>query len=365
MIKRASRWSDNDFADAFFLFCLNLVITGQLVHILFYENEAEVADVGKNKNKEEFMKIFSINLRKVFQSATFDFNSLQEIRLRAEAPMIFRFPDGKQYLTKGNRLCSSEKDAVMIPINEIRETMEYISNYSMYAYEEEMKRGYLTIEGGHRIGIAGKMLCENGDVRGVKQISCLCIRLAHEVIGCSDRMVGLLLSGDEFQDTLILSPPGFGKTTLLRDLIRNLSDGGYRKAGGYQIGLVDERSEIAACYLGIPQNDIGKNTDIYDSCPKATGIQYLLRSMSPQIIAVDEIAGDCDLKAVEQAFGCGCRILATTHAGSMEELMQKPHWKKVFSLNIFKRFIVIEKHGKNPQYRVLNQEGREVSGGKI
>ena len=123
------------------------------------------------KCKDEFMKIFSVNLRKVFQAPELDFETLQEIRLRAEAPMIFKFRDGVRYLSKANTLTDSMEQAVRVPVGEIRETMEYISNYSMYAYEEEIKRGYLTIAGGHRIGIAGKMLCENGEVRGMKYIS--------------------------------------------------------------------------------------------------------------------------------------------------------------------------------------------------
>lgn len=316
-----------------------------------------------NKNIDEFMKLFSVNLRKVFQSKDLNFEKLQEIRLRAEAPMLFKFRDETKYLTKGNTLSSVKKDAAIIPVNEIRETMEYISNYSMYAYEEEIKRGYLTIAGGHRIGIAGKMLCENGEVRGVKYISFLCIRLAHEVIGCSDLLLGKLFSKEEFQDTLIVSPPGGGKTTLLRDLIRNLSDGCYGRTYGYQVGVVDERSEIAACYLGVPQNEIGKNTDVYDSCPKEVGIHYFLRSMAPQIIAVDEISCDYDLQAVEKAFGCGCRVLATTHAGSVDELKRKKHWKNIFDLNLFKRFVVIENQDGKPQYRVIDEEGRVISGG--
>lgn len=315
-----------------------------------------------NKSKEEFMKIFSVNLRKVFQTPGLDFDALQEIRLRAEAPMIFKFRNGIKYLTKGNTLTGSPEHAVRVPIGEIRETMEYISNYSMYAYEEEIRRGYLTIAGGHRIGIAGKMLCENAEVRGIKYISFLCIRLAHEIIGCSAGVIERLFDGNGFLDTLIVSPPGFGKTTLLRDLIRTLSDGCILYPQGYQVGIVDERSELAACYMGIPQNDIGRNSDVYDSCPKETGIRYFLRSMSPQIIAVDEISGVRDLSAVEQAFGCGCRILATTHAASVDELENKPQWKSVFDLRLFKRYVVIGMGAGVPQYRVLDEQGYEIKG---
>lgn len=311
-----------------------------------------------NKKKEEFEKIFSLNLRSAFHEAVQDFDALQEIRLRPDCPMLLKFHDGVRYLSKDKHLCNNIKEAFLIPVAEIRETMEYISNYSMYAYEEELKRGYLTISGGHRIGVAGKVNFENNEIRGMKYISFLCIRLAHEIKGCSEGIIDKLFAGHEFRDTLILSPPGYGKTTLLRDIIRSLSNGCKHYPAGYQIGVVDERSEIASSYMGVPQNEIGIHTDVYDSCPKKLGIMYFLRSMSPQIIAVDELAAQEDIAAVERAFGCGCRILATAHADSVQELRLKSEWKKLLEQNYFKRFIEIERAKPVPVYRVFDEYGR-------
>ncbi len=313
-----------------------------------------------NKKKEEFEKIFPLNLRSAFHEAVQEFETLQEIRLRPEGPMLLKFRDGVRYLSKDKRLCTNARDAAIIPVSEIRETMEYVSNYSMYAFEEEIKNGYLTINGGHRIGIAGKVNCEDKGINGIKYISYLCIRLAREILGCADGIIDDLFAGNEFLDTLIFSPPGYGKTTLLRDIIRSLSNGCTKRQDGYQIGVVDERSEIAASYMGIPQNDIGIHTDVYDSCPKPIGIMYLLRSMSPQIIAVDELAGEYDIEAIEKAFGCGCRILATAHAASLRELIKKPEWKRVMELQMFQRFIMIDMSGRTPQYRVFDACGKQI-----
>ena len=164
--------------------------------------------------------------------------------------------------------------------------MEYISSYSMYAYIEQLKQGFLTIRGGHRVGICGTVVMDHDKVKTIRHISGLNIRIAHEVKGCADTLYSLCTRMGKLIPTLIISPPGCGKTTLLRDMIRKISD------EGQTVGVVDERSEIGACYQGVAQNDLGIQTDIMDACEKGQGMNMLIRSMAPDVIAVDEI-GSC------------------------------------------------------------------------
>ena len=186
---------------------------------------------------------------------------------------------------------------------EIEETMEYVANYSMYAYEEELRQGFLTIGGGHRVGVVGKAVSEDGHIRSMKYISCINVRIAHEVRGCADAVMPYVAGRGDVRHTLIISPPGCGKTTLLRDMIRQISNGG-KHCRGRTVGVVDERSELGGAYRGIPQNDLGMRTDLLDCCPKAEGMMLLIRSMTPQVIAVDEIGGEEDIRAVETAVNC-------------------------------------------------------------
>ena len=216
----------------------------------------------------------------------------------------------------------------------------YISEYSLYAYQEELRQGYITIEGGHRVGIAGEIAKDREGITGIKYISFMNIRVAHEKKGCAEKILPFLKDGESIYNTLLVSKPGAGKTTCLRDCIRSLSNG---KEGweGMKICVVDERSEIAACHLGIPQNDMGIRTDVLSGCGKSEGMMLMLRSMSPQIIAVDELGGKKDFQAVEQAACSGVRILGTVHADTVEELWEKPYLKKWMKRGIFERFILI------------------------
>lgn len=162
----------------------------------------------------------------------------------------------------------AENQAVIVTPEDIKETMALVSNYSLYAYEDEIRQGYITIKGGHRVGIAGKTVLENERVKTIQYISFMNIRLSHQVKGCANQVLPYIINEGRLCHTLIISPPCCGKTTMLRDIIRQVSE------SGQSVGVVDERSEIAACYLGIPQNELGIRTDVLDGCPKGARDDY-------------------------------------------------------------------------------------------
>ncbi len=292
--------------------------------------------------KDELLKILSLKLRTIFGKLTIDFDKLQEIRLRINAPLLIIYSNQESFISEEAKLVNNPSKAIVITRNEIRETMEYISNYSLYAFEEEIKQGFITINGGHRIGIAGKIIIEEDAIKGMKHISFINVRLAHQVKGCADRVLPYLINQQSkgIYHTLIISPPRCGKTTLLRDVIRQLSDGSDLMAG-MSIGVVDERSEIGACYMGTPQNELGIRTDILDCCPKAKGMLMLIRSMSPQVIAVDELGSKEELEAIDYVIGCGCKLIATVHGSSLEDIKNKPTLGELIEKRLFERYIIL------------------------
>lgn len=277
----------------------------------------------------QIMNILSKDVKGVLEQEQLRFDALQEIRLRAGYPIILLY-DGKEKIIP-----------MTVTERGIKETLDYVSNYSLYAYENELKQGFITVEGGHRVGMAGQVLIENGRVKNLKQISSLNVRVSHEIVGCANELFSYITYNKQMYHTLIISSPRCGKTTLLRDLIRQISDGNsYVK--GCTVGVVDERSELAGCYQGIPQNKMGMRTDVLDGCPKAEGMLMLIRSMSPQVIAVDEIGAPEEIQAMKYAMHCGCKLLATVHGESLEEIQKKPIFEDLVRERCFERYVVLK-----------------------
>lgn len=273
--------------------------------------------------EQQLYKILPVRIREILKKNQIIFEELQEIRMRENQNLFLRVNgENREYLH-------------LVTKEELREILEYITDYSPYAYEQELKNGFLTVRGGHRVGIAGKVIMEQGTVKNFQYISSVNIRVCHEIRGCADKVLPILLKNGSMEHTLILSPPGCGKTTLLRDLIRQLSDGSVFMKGK-NVGVVDERSELGGCYHGVPQNHLGRRTDILDACPKVEGMNMLVRSMTPEILAVDEIGTQADKTAIEYAIHSGVTILATAHGENMEDV-----WEKGFEY--FKKIIILKK----------------------
>ena len=289
---------------------------------------------------EEITGILPKRIRTAF-SYIVNVQGVSEIRLRTNCPVYFLLNGQEKMLGEKGQAARREEEAVRVREGEIRECLDYISRFSLYAYGEEMKNGFLTIPGGHRIGLCGSAVAKDSEIQIVKHISSLNIRIAHSVPGCGHSLLPYLIEKDNLCSTLLFSPPGAGKTTFLRDLIRLLSDG--EGCRGRNVGVVDSRSELAACYQGIPQHKIGQRTDVLDGSPRGAGVELLLRTMAPEVIAVDEIGNERDKDALLSCMNCGCSLLATAHGGSREELLNRPFFKELSRYRVFKRYVLIER----------------------
>lgn len=293
---------------------------------------------------EAIWKVMPPRIREAMQRLTHqEQQQLQEIRMRAEQPILIKMQK-KEFGLNEKGLCQP-KQSSHISAKELRDILHTMSGFSLYAIEEELKQGYLTLEGGHRVGLTGKVVLENNQIKTLKYINGMNIRIAHEVMGCSDKMMPYILSKEKVYHTLIVSPPGCGKTTLLRDIVRQLSEG-YHGYGPFTVGVVDERSEIAACYQGIPQNHLGVRTDVLDGCPKAEGMRMLLRAMAPEVVAVDEIGKSEECMALREMLNAGVAILCTVHGKDEKECLRRPVLKEMLEEGLFERILILShRHG--------------------
>lgn len=284
---------------------------------------------------EDILHILPIRIRCMVEKLGLDYAKLWEIRLRVNSPFILRYEDAEIYVSEQGQRVDNMKQAYIVTARDVNDTLECVCNHSLYAYEDEIRQGFVTVCGGHRVGVAGKIILDGTRIKCIRHISFLNIRVAHEIKGCCEPVLPYIYADGRLLSTLIVSAPCHGKTTLLRDMIRVVSD------RGTTVGVVDERSEIAACYKGIPQNDVGMRTDVLDCCPKAAGMMMLVRTMAPELIAVDEIGGPSDVDAIFGVVNCGCRLLATAHGYSIDDVRERAGIRRLVENRIFDRYVVL------------------------
>ena len=257
----------------------------------------------------------------------------EELRLRAGWPMTAVLPEGERPL-----------GGSPVEGRELEQLVEIASRASLHTVLDQVRRGYLTFEGGHRIGLCGTAALREGAIHALRAISSANLRIARQVKGAAAPVLDGLCPGGRLADTLILAPPGLGKTTLLRDLIRSVSEG--EGCTPLRVSLADERGEVAAMYNGRPQLEVGRRTDVAEGCPKAQGLMLLLRAMNPQVLAVDEITAPEDVGALITAAGCGVTLLATAHGEGRAGLERRPLYRPLLDEGLFRFLVRIRREGE-------------------
>ena len=283
----------------------------------------------------DILRYFPDNIRVVLENEINNNLVIEEIRIRNSKPIILKLNNSEKIIN------------YIVQTEDVLNILQSICENSIYSYQNKICEGFITIKGGHRIGITGSAVIENNKVKNINYISNLNFRIARQIIGCSNNIIKEIINQEEntIYNTLIVSPPGAGKTTLLRDIIRNLSNG-TEEITGKNIGVVDERGEIAAMYKGIPQNDLGIRTDIIENIKKSVGMKMLIRSMAPEIIVADEIGSKEDVKEINYAVCSGIKGIFTAHGNSLEDLKLNPAIAELIEKNIFERLLFLDKNNK-------------------
>ena len=279
----------------------------------------------------EILEYFPLHIKNEL-SKYINSNKIEEIRVRNQRPIVFKFNNGLV------------KTEYIVKTVDILEIMQKITENSLYSYQKQISEGYITLKGGHRVGISGNVVMENEKVININYIYSLNFRIANEIIGTSNEVFKKIYNNGNILNSLILSPPGAGKTTLLRDLIRNISE-------FKTVGVVDERGEIAAMYKNVLQNNLGLQVDILNNIPKSIGMKMLIRSMAPEVICADEIGTKEDVEAIKYTVTSGVKGIFTAHGDNIETLKKNPILKELLKENLIEMIIILDKENrKNIKY---------------
>lgn len=304
-----------------------------------------IVEYAKNNPVHEILPFLPSNIRQLVVSLPEQIKAqIEEIRIRQGRPLAIGISSTSTFIKCDGSLTCRAAEAYRVTPADMDRVIQLLCGSSLYAHDEELRNGFITLPGGHRVGITGKAVLEGGKIRTLKYLTGCNIRISREIPGAGDQVLPCIIDSKNrsIYHTLILSPPGCGKTTILRDLIRQISNGiPDMKFAGINVGLVDERSEIAGCYNGVPQKDVGVRTDVLDGCPKAEGMMMLLRSMSPGVIAADEIGRREDVDALEEILNAGVKILITAHGVSPADLTMRPVMTRLIQSKMIERFVIL------------------------